>query len=214
MNLTHIFKPKIGSKKIPKQKHILFIFFCCLFVGCVLGDPDLVQIPIPETCGNGICELETEDCTICSLDCSCCLAVSSEGTEGTIIDSHNAIGPSDNKFALLNGNSVLVLVLGQDAHDQIATADLSFAGLVTSSSSTTSTGCPSNTEGNGAFEVSVSKNGYDWHLVGFWTAQNSDFDLGCAQLIEPSIRYVEVRGQPGATGQLDAVIANSCFDEL
>lgn len=179
--------------------------------GCLLSDPGLPATPIPLTCGNGVCDVGSEDCVSCPSECACCSAISSVGSAGSTTDPENAAGSSDGKFAILNQNSALILTLGREVYDGSETNDLSLVGEVTSAGTADSDRCAVGSNGEGVFEVRVSSDGAKWYLIGFWTSANADFNLGCADLITSGARYLEVRGQPGASGRLDAVKANTCL---
>ena len=167
--------------------------------------------PVPLTCGNGVCDVGSEDCVSCPSECACCNAISSVGTASSTTNPENAAGSSDSNFAVLDQNSALILTLGRDVYDGTTDNDLSLVGEVTSSGTAESDRCAVGSSGTGVFEVRVSSDGATWFLIGFWTAANANFDLGCAELTTAGARYVEIRGQPGATGRLDAVNANTCL---
>ncbi|MFH1131216.1 MAG: hypothetical protein V1754_07765 [Pseudomonadota bacterium] len=186
------------------------VLLCVVISGCLFVDPSPPPpIPRPATCGDGTCELGGEDCINCPDDCSCCLAMSSVSLSG-VTNPGNAMGEKDGKFAVLDEQAVLILTLGADMFDDITEQDFILEGTVTSESSVKEEQCQTSSSGKGAFEIRVGPDGTIWYTVGFWTKDHNVFNLGCAVYSIDELRYIEIRGQPEAAGQLDAVIANSC----
>jgi len=180
--------------------------------GC-LGDelPNAAIPPPPASCGNNACDPGLEDCLTCPADCPCCSAVFAAGTEN-VADPANSLGKPDGKAAVLNELSALTLALGGEVYNgsgDAAQADFKLDGKVTSSTSGTASGCATALQGSGAFSVHVSSNGSTFAFVGVWTQENASFDLGCAKGVTEA-RWIRIVGQPGATGELDAVSAASC----
>lgn len=171
------------------------------------------DVATPPTCGNGVCETQTENCANCKIDCSCCVAIASNGSN--VKDEQNAVGSDDQAFAQLGENSALTLVFGRGIYnDPLGTApDFKLIGTVTSNPSAQAGVCSASSSGTGAFEVQVSDDGVKYSLVGFWTSKTDEqsFDISCSQL--QSARFVQLQGQPGATATLDALVGITCLSQ-
>jgi hypothetical protein len=182
----------------------------CLLCFCTQCD-DRSRPPSagPATCNaNGICEINSEDCTSCAQDCPCCIPVLAVGPAAVTNPTH-AEGIADGKIAQIGENSALTLTLGGQVFDT-AGPDFEITGTVLSNTEVTQGVCSSEGSGVGAIEVYVSDNGSFPQFLGFWTADTHTFDLGCAGLDEA--RVIELRGQPGASAEIDALLAQSCCD--
>ena len=173
-------------------------------------------LPQPANCGDGVCDTQSEDCFNCSKDCSCCSAVTSNGSGAPVQGEENGVGEADGKFVELAENSVLTLVLGRAIYnDLLGTApDFKLIGSVESQPTDPSGLCSTSSQGTQAFEVQASDDGLSYRVVGFWTSANDqEFDIGCAQM--RSARFIRLQGQPGARAKLDAVLGlpSSCLSQ-
>lgn len=158
----------------------------------------------PASCGDGHCDPLRESCGNCPTDCPCCAAAS---CEGSVPGVEACVGKPDGKAVQLAEYSSVEVALGSEVTD-LPGDDLRFEGAVASASNVEVVGCPLGSGGTGSFEVWVSADGRDFKLAGFWSQKDRAVDLSCVQL--KTARWVRLVGQPGARGQLDAVIAVSC----
>ncbi|MCK5797528.1 MAG: hypothetical protein KAI47_10115 [Deltaproteobacteria bacterium] len=177
--------------------------------GCLLDEsiPPIDPNP-PASCGNGVCDLQRETCTNCPKDCDCCAVVNAQGsfTEAGAVATA-AAGQPDGVSVPIDDRSDLRLALGGDWNDQpVFGRDFEIHGKVFTNDMLHDELCPQGVgNGQGAFEVWVSPAGSVWRLVGLWTSKTNDFDLACAEASH--IRWIRIKGQPGARGELDAVTA-------
>lgn len=180
--------------------------------GCLLDtDPPPNNPTKPASCGNGTCDTNTEDCSNCPEDCDCCAVVNAEGIIGNqpAMNFPAAVGQPDSQSISLGPDDEVRLSLGgpwfdrpqKDGEAQLH--DLRIHGTV-STSSTPYTGCPQKAIGTGAFEVWAADATGAWVLIGLWTSQATSFDFGCGKNLK-SVRRLKIRGQQGASGQLDAI---------
>lgn len=187
------------------------LVFVLASAGCLPdGEPPLTPAASPPpSCGNGRCELgQGEQCLSCPGDCSCCAAIDAQGQVPTGQDRAAAVGGSDGKSLELDALSDLQLALGRELYDRPDAPDLQVHGTVEGGSAApTAGGCGSNAARAGAFELTVSLDGRQWHPLGFWSQGSgaAAFDLACARV--SGVRLVRLRGTSGAKARLDAVSA-------
>lgn len=177
--------------------------------------PDVSLVP-SSSCGDGVCDITTEDCQSCRSDCACCYAVDGRDIDD-LVEAQHAIGAPDERTVMISEFSSITLTLGREVFDHIAeddtvaVPDLRIIGSVTSEATTTLTECTNDATGSGAVEVYVSNDQAEWRLVGLWTASTNTFDLACSAL--RTARWIRLDGQPGTQATLDAIEALSCIDE-
>jgi hypothetical protein len=188
---------------------------CCLamltaLAGCLLEEslPPIDPNP-PATCGDGVCQIESETCTSCAQDCDCCSVVNGTGvsSDAGIGFLAPVVGNPDNQSIPIDENSDLQLAVGGEWFDQevIGLRDFTVHGVVSTNDTLYEELCVGETQGAGGFEIWVSEAGSNWRLIGLWTSKTNEFDIACAQV--KTIRWVRIKGQPGARGSLDAVTA-------
>lgn len=181
--------------------------------GCLLDDdPPPVPNPTPKSCGNNTCEIaNNEDCSNCPEDCDCCVAINAEGTAGgrAALSFPEAEGAPDGVMLALDDKSEITLSLGGTWFDRVPPTtrtplmpDIRLHGTVSTSSAPQPNQCPETTGGTGGFEVRILEAG-KWRLIGIWTAGANSFDLTCGG--GTATRKIQIRGQPDARGQFDAV---------
>jgi len=171
----------------------------------------------PASCGDNRCDFLNEDCVNCPADCPCCAIANSSGTVPNN-DAERAEGDPDGQSVALDDQSDLFLVFGREIFDAKGKPDLQLHGQVTSGEPqpASSAGCPQNVSGHGAFEIAVSADGVGWQTIGLWSRstiagpQVAQFNIACVELT--TVRWVRVKAQPGAAGQLDAVTGISTGD--
>ncbi len=190
-------------------------WICAIALAGCLQDPSPPSGRFPDQCnGDGVCDIRREDCLSCPGDCPCCAIVDSSGVvAGNAADAQLATGVVDGKTVGLDQFSELQLAFGREVYDQELLADFEIHGSVSTSEEEFPTfSCTGSVAGSRAFEIAVSDDGSNWPIVGVWTDKSKVFDLGCAQL--KSIRWVRIRGQRGAEGELDAITAKagSCLE--
>ena len=204
--------------------HLVTRAYVCMFPllmllplgGCLLDEePPPINPTKPATCGNGTCDVnKAEDCINCPKDCDCCALVFGGGVSNgqTIGAAQIALvaGQPDGKSLTLSGYSELELAIGGSWFDATGAApDFTIHGTVTTSQALNS-GC-NTSGGTGGFEVWGRHLTGDYKLIGVWTGASKSFNISCTQLSE--IRYLRLRSQGGAEGQLDAITADpqSCL---
>lgn len=168
-----------------------------LVCGCFPSTEAPGRPPPPTSCGNGSCELATEDCVSCPKDCPCCAIVDSRGTVpgGAASDPSAAdagatsamagqdpaavVGRPDGRSVLLDENSELTLAFGREVfdyfnpdapNDPTPKADFQIHGQVTSTNEVEPLGTCTGLgrEREGTFEVAVSDDGARWSTIGIW----------------------------------------------
>lgn len=186
-------------------------------VGCLPDESVPQGNETPLTCGDGRCDVLTEDCARCPGDCPCCAIIDSKSNDPNAQQPDLAIGAPDGRVVELGEQSDIFMAFGRDVFDcrdevEGNKPDFRIYGSVTSTSDVAHAGTcfGAAASSRGAFEVMVSADALDWRLVGLWAKQSdgttvSTFDIGCAEL--PSARWVRLRGELGATAQLDAITA-------
>ncbi len=189
--------------------------------GCLpVRTSDFEDAAIPESCGNGVCEImERKNCRSCPQDCSCCHAVYAAGAG--IENPENALGPPDGKYTVLNSGGVLELTLGQEFYDEPGDdpgctlhADFELLGQATGAPPL-SKQCPVITQLEGAVLVKVEDRG-EWKIVGVWAesaTEGSDlpvnhFDLACGSTRKTF--QVRLEAQQEARAEIDSIHALGC----
>lgn len=180
------------------------------------------------TCGDGVCNFQTEDCARCPEDCSCCAMVDSRGRPAVSeIDPNNpdatnlsaANGEPDGRVVQLDQNSEVTMAFGRDVFDRFAKTDppeqkrpeIRIHGQVLSAGAVDQQDtCAFDTSANGVFEVMASPGGVVWRTIGLWGKDQDgklvdQFDLAC--IGATTIRWIRLRGQRDAKGTLDAITA-------
>lgn len=181
------------------------------------------------TCGDGVCDFQTEDCARCPEDCSCCTMVDSRGRPAlSDLDPNNpnatnlsaANGEPDGLVVQLDENSDVNMAFGRDVFDRFAKTDppelkrfeIRVHGDVLSDGvvDRQNTTCTFDSTANGVFEVQASSNGVDWRIVGLWGKDKdgvlvNEFDLAC--IGATTIRWIRLKGHRDAKGTLDAITA-------
>lgn len=187
---------------------IIALLGSSLLTACLLEEEPLPPLPQPPaSCGDGQCQIASETCTSCPRDCDCCSVVDASGIAGSQAGLLGpVIGPADGQTIPIDENSDLQLAVGGEWFDQeVVGRDFTVHGQVTTDNTRYDELCVGETQGSGAFEIWVSEAGSNWRLIGLWTSQTNEFDIACAQA--KTIRWVRIKGQPGAQGSLDAVTA-------
>ena len=180
------------------------------------------------SCGDGVCDFRTEDCSRCPEDCSCCVMVDSRGRPAlSEIDPNNpeatnlsaANGEPDGRVVQLDENSDVTMTFGREVFDRFAKTDppgrvrpeIRIHGDVTSDGVVAEQdSCTIDTSGNGIFEVLGSPNGVAWRILGLWGKTKdgvlvNEYDVAC--IGATTIRWLRLKGHRGAKGTLDAVTA-------
>ncbi len=192
----------------------MVVLFGASLSGCLLeGSPPNLDPNKPATCGNGICDaFQTENCTNCPEECACCEVVNAAGVVQATVsgDVPEVQGPADGAMIALDSNSEVVLAVGGEWIDRVPPTpntplypEFTIHGAVTTNDAPY-TGClDKQVSGTGAFEILVSDGASAFERIGLWTSRATQFDLSCATLSH--IRYIKIRGQFGAKGQLDTI---------
>lgn len=197
--------------KLPFPQLLPVIAVALVSAACLPdGAPPLTPAETPPpSCGNGRCEPgQGEQCLNCPGDCACCAAIDAQGQVPTGQDRAAAVGSPDGKSVELDALSDLQLALGREVFDRPGAPDLQLHGAVEGGSAApTAGGCGSSAARAGAFEVTVSLDGDQWHPLGFWSQATgaAAFDLACARVSR--VRLVRLRATSGARARLDAVSA-------